>query len=170
MRLVDNECVPDLRGEPSKHFGLFDEVDRRDGHRLDRPWIDIERQRAGACGKRPRIDAPSASMLNRCSSSSAHCWRRPGGVTMSARSHQPRCCSSDQHQPGLNRLAEADFVGEEKPRCACPRIEREGRLELKGKDVDGGPMRLREVRRRRAVPNLSMQVMHPAPPRHCAEF
>ena len=92
----------------------------------------------------------AASMLNRCSSSSAHCCRRPAGVTMIARSHQPRCSSSDEHQPRLYRLArarlrrpgETAIRGRERARGRA-RVEREG--------CRWRPAALREARRRRAV-------------------
>ena len=156
----------DCEASASKHLGLFDEVDGRDGHGLDGPRIHVARQRARPCGKRrsiddSRLDAESVQQLF-------------GPLLPKAgRRHDERAVAPApleqlrQHQTCLNRLTEPYFVGQEKPRCVAAN-EREGGLELKGKDVDGGPLRPAQLAEGAQFGHLSMQVMHPAPPRHCA--
>ena len=76
-----------------------------------------------------------ARMSNRRCSSSAHWCAQAGGR------HDQRALAPStllqlrDHQAGLNRLSEADFVCEQKAGRA-PGDERHRRFELKGKNVD----------------------------------
>ncbi len=47
MRFVHDHEIPDLGRQRPEHFGLLDEVDRRNDDRFDGPWIHVERQRGG---------------------------------------------------------------------------------------------------------------------------
>ena len=44
MCLVHDQHVPELGGQPVKHLGLLDEVDRRDDNRFNGPGVHAERQ------------------------------------------------------------------------------------------------------------------------------
>ena len=59
-----------------------------------------------------------------------------------------------QHQSGLDRLSEADFVGEQKTRRVS-RDQRERRFELKRKDVDRRARRARGAVRTRGAPTAT---------------
>ena len=150
-------------GEAAQHFGLLEEVDRRNGDRLDGPRIHVERQRVGQRRERCRVDDGRAnveSVQQLVGPLLAQPRRRDDERALAPAA----LVQFRQHQPGLNRLAEADFVGEQKSRCV-PANERERRLELKRKDVDRGALRRPQLAERAQFGQLRMQVMHPAPRR-----
>ena len=149
MRFVDDQHIPRLRVRPAKHFGLLEEVDRRDRDWLDGPRVDVERQGIGQRRERCRIDhrrADVESTEQLVSPLVAQACRRHDERAVAPAALKQFC----QHQAGLNRLAEPDFVGQQKSRCMSAN-ERERRFELKRKDVDRGALRRSQLAEARAA-------------------
>ena len=65
-----------------------------------------------------------------------------------------------EHEAGLNGLAEADLVGQEQSR-GVPANQRQGRLELKRKDVYRGAERRPQLAEGPQIGSLRVQVAHP---------
>ncbi len=159
MCLVDNQQVPQLCGEPAQHLGLLEEIDRRNDDRLDDPRIHVERQRLGERRERCRVQDRCAN-LESMPQLLGPLLPKPRGRDDERVLAPAALVQLREHEAGLNGLAEADLVGQEQSR-GVPANQRQGRLELKRKDVYRGAERRPQLAEGPQIGSLRVQVAHP---------
>ena len=94
-----------------RDFRSLDEIDRRDDHRLDDRRVDPDGQSGAAACDFAHVEQRGGEVETR-SEPFTHCSRRPPREDQHAR-RGAAGLELGRDQRGLNRLAEADFVGDQ---------------------------------------------------------
>ncbi len=134
MRFVDHKDIPEHRRCGIEDFRLLHEIKRRDGHVLNRPWVDAWRQ---TCSDR----AEGIGLEDRCAHAESPRKLIDPLLPHRRRSQHERAVAPSpvlelsEDQGRLNRLAEPDFVSNQDA-VGETAENRNGWLELERKDID----------------------------------
>jgi hypothetical protein len=141
MRFVHDHEIPDLRRQrPVSTSGCLTKSIRRNDGLIRMVHGFTSNGRGGGKDRQRRGVDDDRSNLEAALKLVAHCCRRPDGARMSARLHQPRRRNSASITRPVSSCRGRPSSGQQESRRAAL-DERNGRLELERRNVDGGMLR-----------------------------